>query len=728
MKKLIIIFTLILFFAEAQSKTMQEFFVSPFGNDNNPGTIEAPFGTIQKARDAVRKASSDIDGDIIVYLQGGTYQIDEPILFDHRDSGKVGHRIIYQAYRDEKPVISGGVSITGWEPHQNGIWKAPAKGLNFRQLYVNGKRAIRSRQPNSDNYYRLKAWDVAGRRIIIHGNQIADWKNFSKVEMVLQQYWAESYLRLKSYSLHGTVSGMDAYVTVQDDERDILFPRPYPQKANNQVFHFENAYEFLDMPGEWYLDLSADVVYYIPRSHENMDYIRVIAPNVETLLRIEGTLDKPVRDIVFQRITFAHSTWLYPGQNPYLNMQAGQYNVKADSINNQYVDRPPAAIEIMAAQDILFHRNIIRHAGATGIDLFYGTNNCQVIGNVIQDVSGNGISVGKFVRDKYIESHIPYNPEDKREICTDDVIRNNVIYQTGRDYYGACAIAAGYPSGLKIKHNIVRDNPYTGISVGYGWTHEPNAMRDNLIANNQISDVMNLLADGAGIYMLSMQPGTKIIGNHLYNIRRSQWAGEWPVAGIYLDEATGGTSQEPFIVKENFIQTSPRYNFHIIGKVMLDNDYFYIHQEGAQEVRDRAGLEPEYRDLEAIITKPAGARMQTRDIVMMTELKNEAEAIEKYEYYHSAEGIWPEVVHAAQASGFEKIKIYRFSNKLVMILTLPGDLDMDEVNRKYANSSIRIKEWGEFMSSFMQTPQGAEKGATWVPMEIIHDYENGVVK
>ncbi len=719
---------IVMFSIYIQTLKAQEFFVSSFGNDDNPVTIDAPFRTIQKARDAVRLLGSNVESKIIVNIRGGIYQIHEPIVFDQRDSGRKGNQVIYQPFADEKPVISGGVTITGWEPHQNGIWKAPARGLYFRQLYVNDKRAVRSRQPNGDNYYRLKAWDVANRNIIINSNLIDNWKNFSAVEMVLQQYWAESYLRLKSYSLHGTVSGVDAYVAVQDEERDILFPRPYPQKKENQVFHFENAYEFLDMPGEWYLDQLEDVVYYIPRPHENMDYIRVVAPNAETLLRVEGTLDEPVRDIVFRGITFAHSTWIYPGNNPYINMQAGQYNVKADSLNNQYVDRPPAAIEVMAAENILLYRNTIQHAGSTGIDLFYGTNNCLVIGNVIHDISGNGISVGKFVRDKHIESHIPYNPEDKREICTDDVIRNNLIYQTGRDYYGTCAIAAGYTAGLKIEHNIVRDSPYTGISVGYGWTHEPNAMRDNLIANNKILDVMNLLADGAGIYMLSMQPGTKITGNHLYNIHRSQWAGEWPVAGIYLDEATGGTSQEPFIVKENFIQTSPRYNFHVIGEVVLDNDYFYMHQEGAQEVRNRAGLEPEYKDLKAITNKPAGALTQTRDIVMMAELKDETEATEKYEYYHSAEGVWPEVVHAARVSGFEKIKIYRFSNKLVMILTLPRDLDMDEVNRRYAQSSIRIKEWGELMSSFMQNPQGAEKGATWVPMILIHDYENGVVK
>ncbi len=136
----------------------------------------------------------------------------------------------------------------------------------------------------------------------------------------------------------------------------------------------------------------------------------------------------------------------------------------------------------------------------------------------------------------------------------------------------------------------------------------------------------------------------------------------------------------------------------------------------------------DYQSVDSLIDQQSDSSNLTKEIVMMAELKNDAEAIEKYEYFHSAEGVWPEVIHAARVSGFEKIKIYRFSNKLVMILTLPKNLDIDEVNRKYAASGNRIKEWGELMDSFMQTPGGAEEGSIWVPMKIIHDYENGVVK
>ncbi len=118
----------------------------------------------------------------------------------------------------------------------------------------------------------------------------------------------------------------------------------------------------------------------------------------------------------------------------------------------------------------------------------------------------------------------------------------------------------------------------------------------------------------------------------------------------------------------------------------------------------------------------------TRDIVMLTELKDDEEAIKKYEYYHSAKGVWPEVINAAKVSGIESIKIYRFANVLVMILTVPGNIDMNEVNRKYAASSERIKEWSQLMSTFQQAPAQSKDGSIWVPMKLIHDYCNGIVK
>ena len=49
-----------------------EFYVSPDGDDNGSGTIDSPFRTLERARDAVREINQNMSGDICVYLRGGT--------------------------------------------------------------------------------------------------------------------------------------------------------------------------------------------------------------------------------------------------------------------------------------------------------------------------------------------------------------------------------------------------------------------------------------------------------------------------------------------------------------------------------------------------------------------------------------------------------------------------------------------------------------------------------
>lgn len=62
--------------------------------------------------------------------------------------------MIDRAYLREMPIVSGGGRITGWTlfDADKNIYQAPVDaGLDFRQIYVDGARAIRARQPNQTN-------------------------------------------------------------------------------------------------------------------------------------------------------------------------------------------------------------------------------------------------------------------------------------------------------------------------------------------------------------------------------------------------------------------------------------------------------------------------------------------------------------------------------------------------------------------------------------------------
>ena len=88
-----------------------DFYIAPDGDNTNPGTLERPFATLARARDAVRPlVAKGLEANVTVLIRGGTYRITEPVVFGPDDSGTDRFSITYAAYENEKPAISGGVS------------------------------------------------------------------------------------------------------------------------------------------------------------------------------------------------------------------------------------------------------------------------------------------------------------------------------------------------------------------------------------------------------------------------------------------------------------------------------------------------------------------------------------------------------------------------------------------------------------------------------------------
>ncbi|PBC70392.1 F5/8 type C domain-containing protein [Streptomyces sp. TLI_235] len=518
------------------------FYVDPVnGNDSNSGTSTASaFRTIQAAQNAVRAINSNMADDIVVNLRGGTYTLTSPVTFGSSDSGTNGHTVVYQAYNGETPVISGGKSITGWTAASNGEYKASIGSLNFRQLYVNGVRATRARYPDAGTDFNLQGSDTTNKLLKVPSSQVSNWGNPNQVEMMLETQWGESYLRLKSIS----TAGSTANISIQDHEAGILFQRPWPQLANNSPFHFENAHEFLNEPGEFYVDTTTQTLYYKPRPGEDMSTASVKAPTVQTLFDVKGTsLDSPAHDLRFSGLTFTQTTWMEASNNGYLNGQGGNYNISANTSNQQYVGRPPAAVQAADTDRITVSNNVFSQLGSTALDFSHGVHNSSAIGNYISDIAGNGIMVGKF-SDPTVEYHTIYNPptspagEDAREVVKNVTVKDNLITRIGQDYPGTAGIDAGFVNSTTIDHNDISDTPWAGISLGWGWQSAANAEGNNSISYNRIGNVMNRLCDSAAIYHLSNDPGTVINGNYIHDVVRNAAACGSAVAGLYTDEGS----------------------------------------------------------------------------------------------------------------------------------------------------------------------------------------------
>jgi hypothetical protein len=228
---------------------------------------------------------------------------------------------------------------------------------------------------------------------------------------------------------------------------------------------------------------------------------------------------------------------------------------------------------------------------ATGLDLVSGTHDDLIVGNVFTQIGGSGISVGKFTADQATEYHVPYNPADQNEICTNDVIKNNYVHDVTTEILGACGIACGYPQNIDIEHNEVTGTNFTGISVGYGWTASTNAMTNNKINYNNIHDVANILAGGAGISTQSNQgPASEMQYNYLHDFGQTPWA-DYAVLGLYLDEGTTG-----YTVAHNVMVNTPGALIAPTAgaNTLTDNG---ADPDGAQATIASAGIEPSFADI-----------------------------------------------------------------------------------------------------------------------------------
>jgi hypothetical protein len=259
------------------------YFVSPTGNDTTGiGSIGRPWKTIEKAKSVVSTINSKMTGDIYVYLRGGTYNLSDTIYFNESDSGTNGYNVIYRNYPSEVPIISGGKRITGWTLYDSGknIFKASAGTQQFRELYVNGTRAIRARYPNKDSdvtmgsYIQYGTWSSTAPYTFTVPNDVdgvTNWSNMSQIEVVMVDAWTQKHMRMSSYTLNGS----DAIINFQSPENSDPIAINFPQ--GNTPHFYENSYDFLDAEGEWYLDTttSPEYLYYIPRAGENMSTAEV---------------------------------------------------------------------------------------------------------------------------------------------------------------------------------------------------------------------------------------------------------------------------------------------------------------------------------------------------------------------------------------------------------------------------------------------------------------------
>jgi hypothetical protein len=462
--------------------------------------------TLAGTRDAVRALRQKGErGHVDVVLRAGVYRLDETFVLSAADS-----EVTYAAQPGERVIISGGRRIEGWKKGAGPVWTAPA-AWEFRQLFVNGRRALRARTP-TNGFYRIDGDSSQDKPFLLkyRGNDVKPSWAARGVEAVALLAWSEIRMPIASVDEAAHTARLTAN------------PRP-SNKEKDARYWIENAPDALDSAGEWYLDRAAGTVSYWPASGENPARDEIVAPAITQLVRLEGA-----RDVTFRGLDFRHADWTMPAEG-FADAQAAM--------------QAPSAFEAAGAENVVIDHCAFRQSGGYAVWFGRGCKRNRVTATEIADMGAGGVKIGETQQ-----------RPDEADRNVEHTVADNEIHDLGAVYPSAIGVWVGQSSRNTIAHNHIHDLYYTAISVGWTWGYGPNQCNGNAIEFNHLHHIgKGMLSDMGAIYTLGMQPGTTIRNNVIHDV----WSFTYGGWGIYPDEGSTGE-----VIENNIVYRTKSAGFH----------------------------------------------------------------------------------------------------------------------------------------------------------------------
>lgn len=523
------------------AQSQSAFYVAVGGEDRSAGTVKRPFATLARARDAVRQLPAPRRAT--VYLRGGLYPVRDTVVFDHRDSGAADRPVVYQAYPGERPVLSGGIEVTGWTKLSNSVHGLPAEAARhvwvapMPLLHHSGRFFTmfdgHGMLPRARTRGFLPEPGGVGDRLQAHfpAGAIRNWPNLQDVELVIrpEQVWTMNILGLAAVD----ESRCLARTTIPGTYPLIRLGRMFAVPDGMPSAWIENVPEGLDSPGEWMANTREGLVYLWPRG-ARPEGIRVAG--LRELVRLEGNEEtgQLVRHIVFRGLTFTH----------------GDRDVwTAEDIGLQHDwdlwNKDNALVRMRGAEDCAVEHCLFTQTGGGGVRLDLHCRRNRVAANELVHFGGTGILAAG------------YGP-GTRDVNGDNEIVNNRIHHGGELYWHSPGIFLWQSGRNRVAHNEIHHFGYNGLVIsgvragsfrnreGKGrevdptlrWAEigalqffePPNSSRperetlpylhgrDNLVEYNDIYRVMERLGDGNGIYVSGAGHGNIIRQNAVHDL------------------------------------------------------------------------------------------------------------------------------------------------------------------------------------------------------------------
>ena len=529
--------------------------VSPDGDDGNIGTATKPLASVQAAYARLHSIENSHHSGII-YLHGGVYVLHHPLRFDRNI------RVTIQPYEDEDVFLQGGIPQSAWQYSEiNGhrvLRMALASQMtDFNQVYINGRSCHAASFPKRSNFKvedrNTRLFPRRNSGEAYHFRVASDcfnpaWYDSQNIGILMTHYWVDEHLKFASYNAQ---------------KREITVQTPFCMlpDAQKTEFRFTNVREALKEPGEYYFDRNESALYYYPFPGENADNTELVIPTLGVLVYVGGQQ----RNLTLKKLKLRYAG----GWDPLLRMNFDLRDKALPTIRNT-VDNCGPAWQMKSGK---FRQGVQGAMQLPGVIMFDGVSHCTVQECLISHVGWYGICVAsgcqdlKFERNEITQvggggirisgmHHADLEKSgDFSRLTRRLVIRNNEIHHCGLIYPSAPGIFATHAKEMLIEHNHLHHLNYSGISCGWTWGFSENVTCENRICWNLIHDLGGgELSDMGAIYLLGIQPGTKVAHNVIYRVRDRNYGG-W---GIYLDE---GSSH--IVVEQNLVYDCSSEPFHL---------------------------------------------------------------------------------------------------------------------------------------------------------------------
>ncbi len=480
-----------------------ELHVALNGDDAGAGTADAPFRTLERARDAIREMKADDDlpaGGVTVMIDAGRYELSRPLELGPEDAGTAEAPITWRARPGATVVLSGGrrVPAHAFGPVQSHatlgrlpagardhVVQADLKALGVEdygspaggglEVFFGEQRMTLARWPNEGftriaDLLSIEPRNVRGTKgdsvgiFVFEGDRPLRW--IGEQDLWVHGYWfwdwADQRQRVRR---------------IDRDDRTIEVEEPYHHYGyrKGQWYYAYNALSELDRPGEWYLDRDAGILYFWPPG--DLDRTPVTVSVLDELVSATDTTW-----LSFQGLTFECT------RKTAVTMSGAHNSI----IGCTFRDIGGFAAKASGTDQRIMHCDA-RYLGEGGFSIAGGDRpTLTPAGNVVENC------------------HIHDFGEWKR------------MYVPGVAVSGV---------GNRVVHNLIHDAPHQAISF---------RGNDHLIALNEIHSVCYESNDAGAIYSgrdWTMR-GTTIRNNYMHHINGREGRG---CVGIYLDDMWCGT-------------------------------------------------------------------------------------------------------------------------------------------------------------------------------------------